>query len=878
MRNRTRYILALSAFCAICYAFGSVSWFDGSSCAASSVAARQDDDPFADDDGSNDPFADSSDDEGIGSSDSSDPFADSSDDSSDDSSGDFSDDFSEDEEANSSDANDPFEDKGRVDPFAPSSLSGSSSSRSETTLDSGSKKVDSKKAESEEELDPEAKERAKERAKYLRPEDVPDELKTDEDFYATASPAEKAVLANEPKTVAEWFSAAVRVARVGRPSFARVLIAKALEAPEGSPEECAKALDSLGAGRAVYFVANPEIGEIGSEVYQKVCESARRYWESEATLRDAIARTERGSVSDRAQAIVDVRKGGAVAIATLIVDLIGDDSAKSATAATLIPFFESDGEEALLAALREVDEEKLPAVVGVLEKSLESRVGFELALRYCMGVKDESARTALVEALVKRFKSAPTQEEYARLCFQKALELFKRTVLPTEVDGQVARWRWDSNGAKPYCEEVESERARLDETARLALASRALGLASGVTPSNATELAVVAFGERELYRVGADSASEVLDDFDVAFPELSVAELCSSIKFALESKRFDGALIPTILLRSRGDESLCYSRDGEPTVVVQAAICADRRVRYEALSAIMQWNPRKSYPMSSRTLEALEWFASSKGERVVVVASPKLDDANRIGLNLTKQGYKFVSVATGREALLAAQSCADVEFVLATEPVSSPDLRVVAQMLRSDLRTCDVPLLVGYDDERQATSANVKVGTEPNVFIAPTPFNLESSSWAIQRLFDKTKARPVASEARLAQAKSAARAILATSLTRPNLYEFDNMNDMARRFLASPSMFDVGLEYASVIKTSFAQNALIDLMGDVRFDVSTRRRALEAFKKQLGANGSLLRGPDVSKMYDRYNASETEDVETQKVLSEALDAYEQATK
>ena len=210
--------------------------------------------------------------------------------------------------------------------------------------------------------------------------------------------------------------------------------------------------------------------------------------------------------------------------------------------------------------------------------------------------------------------------------------------------------------------------------------------------------------------------------------------------------------------------------------------------------------------------------------------------------------------------------------------MSSPDLRVVAQMLRSDLRTCDVPLLVGYDDERQATSANVKVGTEPNVFIAPTPFNLESSSWAIQCLFDKTKARPVAPEARLAQAKSAARAILATSLTRPNLYEFDNMNDMTRRFLASPSMFDVGLEYASVIKTSFAQNALIDLMGDVRFDVSTRRRALEAFKKQLGANGSLLRGPDVSKMYDRYNASETEDVETQKVLSEALDVYEQATK
>ncbi len=135
----------------------------------------------------------------------------------------------------------------------------------------------------------------------------------------------------------------------------------------------------------------------------------------------------------------------------------------------------------------------------------------------------------------------------------------------------------------------------------------------------------------------------------------------------------------------------------------------------------------------------------------------------------------------------------------------------------------------------------------------------------------------VAASDRLEQSTAAARTFLALSKSRPGLYEFDRMNDLIRKFLATPAFFDQGLDYAATVKTNYAQTTLVGMIGDTNLTLDQRRKALGAFERQLAANGSLLRGPDVAAMYNRYNASEKEDAETQKVLSDMLDVYEKAT-
>ena len=859
MQNRFRYILAsqlLWLFAAL-GALNLASFFDAVAVDfGASLAMAQDDNPFGDDadDDENDPFA--ADEEN-------DPFAGpgaaasaAADDETD----------ADDEDADD-DSENPFSTGSSSEtPFAPSTLPSNAASAPAT-----------KPAAPAQELTPEEQARADERAKYARAEDVPDDLKTEADFYETANAAELSALRVTPTNDAQWFAAAVRVARVGRPSFAKLLVSKALDAPAASPEESAKILDSLGSGRAIYFVGNPTIGSVGGEVYEKVLAAARQYWESDAALRDAFRRAASGSVSERAQGVTDARKGGSAAVKLLVADLISGSDEERAAAAELLPFFETTAVSALVACVRDATEDQLPNVVETLAGFADLRVGPELAARYYLDVKG-AAKSSFENALAKQYNVVPTAAEIAKLAYDKALGFYRRqTVLPGVVDGRVDVWGWNAQGESLTCVDLPVESVMRAEAARWALVAYYVGGNANATPSGALNLAIAAVGERHAYRVGLDNARQGVSGFESELPKLAATDLVSGLNYALETERYAAAIIPAIILQDRGDESLVYGAGG-PSAIVRAATSPDRRLRYQALAAIVRWNPEKAYPGSSRVAAGLEWFASSAGERVVVVAEPRLAVASQIGQAFSAAGYRVIPVTNGREALLAAQNCSDVELVFATSTVSGPSVGVLAQALRSDARTGDVPLLIGADSQEDASAANVLAGREKNVVILATPRELDAATWAIQKLNDATAVEPVPAENRLVQGRAAARALLQLLKTRPAIYELDDVNDLIRKLLASPALFDEGLEFAATIKTPYAQRTLVDLAGDKRFGVDVRNRAVDAFERQLADNGSLLRGPDITAMYDRYNASEKEDVQTQHVLSRLLDVYENATK
>jgi len=851
MQNRFQYILASWLLFAALGALNLDSLFDavapaGVGCGASQAWA-QDDNPFGDDP-VDDPFAADEED---------DPFATPGASAADDS----------DADADDEEDDNPFSTEPKSEtPFAPSTLPTSPASTAKPVAPAPA-----------EELTPEEQARADERAKYARAEDVPDDLKTEADFYETANAAELSVLRVTPTNDAEWFVAAVRVARVGRPAFAKILVSKALDAPAADPETSAKILDSLGSGRAIYFVGNPTIGPVGAEVYEKVLASARKYWESDAAIRDAFQRAASGSVSERAQGVTDARKGGAAAIKLLVADLVSGSEEERRAASELLPFFESTAVSALIACVRSAKEEQLPSLVDVLAGFADLRVGPELAARYYLDAKG-AAKSSLESALAKQYAAVPSAEEFAKSAYEKALGYYRgKTVLPGVVDGRVDVWDWNAQGETLTCVDLPVASVMRAEAAQWALVSYYVGMNVNAVPSGALNLAIATVGERNVYRVGLDAARQGVSGFESELPKLAAADLVSGMNYALETGRYEGALIPAILLQDRGDESLVYGAGG-PSAIVRAATCPDRRLRYQALAAIVRWNPEKSYPGSSRVAAGLEWFASSSGERVVVVAEPRLAVASQLGQAFSAAGYRVIPVTTGREALLAAQSCADVELVFATSTISEPNVGVLAQALRSDARTGDVPLLIGADTQDAASAANVLAGREKNVLILPTPRDLEAASWAIQKLNDAVGVTPVSADVRLTQSRAAARALLQLLKTRSAIYELDDVNELVRKFLATPALFDEGLEFAATVKTPYAQQALVDLAGDKRFGADVRNRAVDAFERQLAANGSLLRGPDIAAMYDRYNASEKDDAQTQHVLSRLLDVFESATK
>ena len=751
-------------------------------------------------------------------------------------------------------------------PFAPSSIPVSDANRNEPES-TPAPKPDSSKGIATESESPEKS------AKYLRSEDVPDEEKTEEDFVKTVNPAERAVLSAIPEenpTSADYFRAAAQIARVGRPLFAKTLLEKAASAPDPSPRQAAETLRELGSGKATYLTSLPEVGTLGSQVYDKLSEIARQEWEGDAALRDAINRATTGTTEERAAAIVDLRRGGSAAVSVLVGDLLGSDETRVNTARELLPFFEEDCVEALIAATRGADSKELAPVVSLLGSQTDLRVAPALLAILYDG--DASIQDATRKALASQTSEIPTAASFAAEAYKTALGFQKRTELfPDVVDGKAERWNWDEEKGIPVESLVDLETAYADETAYWANLAYRIGAKENALPVGGLELAIVSTAEQKFATRGDAGLAELR----ATFPKATTDELQSAIQYALDSKRPLGALLPVLWLRESGNESLVYSKN-VASPIVNATVCPNRRVRYAALSSIVGWNPERPYIGATQVGRALEWFATSTGEKIVVVACPKLQDCSILARPLKELGYKTIPVTTGREAILAAQSSADVEFVLADAHISGPDARAIAQTLSADVRTADAPLLVATASDADDSKAGVLVGRESNALVYPKPYDLTSCSMAIQSLFDRTKPNQVPAEQRAQQGKAAALAFLELLKTRPDVYEFTRANDLIAKFLNNPATFEIGLEYAASVPTNYAQTALVQTIGDSRFSMSDRRQALDAFRKQLAANGSLMRENEVAKMYDRYNASEKEDAETQKLLSDMLDAYEQA--
>ncbi|MDO5308273.1 MAG: hypothetical protein Q4G03_02090 [Planctomycetia bacterium] len=829
MRTHFRILIALSALCALyCFSASSsrvcriLETFPSVTC----VAYGQDDDPFGEDGDEEDPFA----------------------------AGDDSDLFDE-----SNDADAP-------DPFAPSTLN--SDEEPVAPVKNATTPVAAAQNKPVDENDP--------RAKYNRPEDVPDDIKTEQDFIDTANAAERSILLRDLKTTVDYFCAATQIARVGRPAFAKLMMQKALDAPDATPQETAEALEKFGEGRAFEALALTELDAVGVQAYERVTKTAEAYWNDETALREAFELfTTASDTSRRSQAINRARRGGEAALALLLNDLIGADQTRAQCAQDLLPFFMTDAVDALLTLLHEIPQENSAPIATALSKMVDTRIALELTARYYSGDLADDVKSQFESAIKAQCGAFPSIENIGAEAYETARGYYGRTLLYRDpYSKEFRRCVWNDDLKRAVFTTISVDQAYRDDAAYWALTTYKV-LASNDQPSeNALTIAITAVAEKEAYRSGLDQAALGIPPFEKQLPQLNVQQLQTALSFALNTKHYVGALIPVIILREIGNESLTASSKGEPSVIVQAATCPDRRLRFEALAAIVRWNPERGYSGASRTLEALNWFASASGERVVIVAHPKLAECAVLSKFFIDLGYKTKSVTTGRDAILAAQSSPDVEFVYADAQLSSPDLIVLAQILRDDVRTCQTPLMVGASDELAKTTASVKVGKEPNVAVVVTPFNLESASYAVQSLFDKVKVETPEASQRMREAQLAAGAVLNLYKTRGELYDFDSITELTRNLLSHKELFDVGLEFASTIKTNQMQNLLIEMTCDPRLSMNSRRQTLRAFERQMETNGSLLRGPDVTRMYDRYNASETESVEVQKLLSDMLDIYE----
>src|SRR5262249_11417552 len=89
-----------------------------------------------------------------------------------------------------------------------------------------------------------------------------------------------------------------------------------------------------------------------------------------------------------------------------------------------------------------------------------------------------------------------------------------------------------------------------------------------------------------------------------------------------------------------------------------------------------------------------------------------------------------------------------------------------------------------------------------------------------------------------------------------------------------PDLADHSIEALALVGTPASQRALVEFASRDGLPIAERQKAAAALKKSVGERGILLTEDEIVRQYDRYNASEASDADTQKVLGDLLDTLE----
>ena len=119
---------------------------------------------------------------------------------------------------------------------------------------------------------------------------------------------------------------------------------------------------------------------------------------------------------------------------------------------------------------------------------------------------------------------------------------------------------------------------------------------------------------------------------------------------------------------------------------------------------------------------------------------------------------------------------------------------------------------------------------------------------------------------------------LAELETGTKIYHFTDFDAVVLNAMLSDVRFREGLELAAVVRSPVLQWAIYDMAANAIYPMWVRELAGAAFEESIERFGVLLRGPQIQRMYDRYNASEHESTESQELLGRLLDAVVEAVR
>ncbi len=284
------------------------------------------------------------------------------------------------------------------------------------------------------------------------------------------------------------------------------------------------------------------------------------------------------------------------------------------------------------------------------------------------------------------------------------------------------------------------------------------------------------------------------------------------LRYAMAHDHAPAATAVVRILMGLPDAEHLLHRGPEPGALVLAARHPDRRLRLAAAEAIVRMQPAGQFSGSSFVVDALRYFAATRGTKRVLVGGPRTGESRRIGGYLGRAGYGADTAVTGREMLLMATESPDYEFILVDAGVDRPTLDFLLQQLRHDSRTADLPVGVLASPELLDRARHaVRNDARAEVFLRS--HDDESIRWMVDRLVGLSDRDRCSFAERQTQA---ARAIeLLTELCdRPGgkgIYDLSGVDKVGLSAIAIRSLSAKAVGLLGDLGTPEGQSALVEL-------------------------------------------------------------------
>jgi len=696
----------------------------------------------------------------------------------------------------------------------------------------------------------------------------PTELPT---LTTISDPLIRAMLANNPTTPREVMGTIKVIVDRRQPAIARPLVERLLQA-KLEPETAAALRETYGTATFLRLARVPELAPAGQQLATAVLTAADTWTRDPARLTAAVEQLSDSSPSSRRAAFRILQQGGTASVAPLVTALADTGRAdEHAVVRDALVALGRDSTPPLVAALETPDPALKAQLIAVLAR-LEAREAMSFVFAPALADdSDPALKNAARQALIALLGRVPSARDAASVLADEAQQRYDESrTLPIRAADKVEVWRWDAEQGQTIPQMLPPRLASAITAARLA--SDAYRLAPGdlhiqrIYLGTLLEAAVLQAGldERLPESLGAAAKTGL---------SLGASALEDVLQNSLESGHVPAATAAAALLGRSGLSELVQSDSAELRPLVVAARHADRRLRFAAVNAILTINPQQPFAGSSFITDALRFFVATTGTRRALVATPRQDEAHRLGALLIESGYQHDVAIDDRSLFQQAQAVPDYELLLVDVRLPGRPIEELLQQLLRDNQTGTLPvgLIASPDDLPRAHEA---IKHHPGAMVFVRPVDPAGIATQVQALIDHSEPLVLTPAERAEQARRSLEWLARLASEPRAIYNLQHADVSAEAALYVPELTANAMEVLSSLPSAKGQRAIVELASRTTQPLETRQQAAEAFDRSVGRHGVLLTSAEILRQYDRYNRSATLDEATQQVLGQLLDTLE----